>query len=99
MALVLVLDFDVYEYIYILGLVNGDIYMNFREALDAICDPLNHKKVAEAFGVSLQAVRQARMADESSSFRAPPKHWRDIVIRLAERRIMHYRQIIERLKE
>lgn len=89
---------DVYEYIYIQGVVNGRIYMNFREAVDALCDPLDHKKVAEALGVSLQAVRQARMAEESSAFRAPPKHWRDIIIRLAERRIMHYRQVIERVR-
>jgi hypothetical protein len=73
--------------------------MTFREAVDALSDPLDHKKVAEALGVSLQAVRQARMGEDSSAFRAPPKHWRDTVIRLAERRIMHYRQLIERVRQ
>ena len=73
--------------------------MNFREALDALSDPLDHKKVAEALGVSLQAVRQARMAEQSSAFRAPPKHWKEVAIRLAERRIMHYRQLIDRIRK
>jgi len=73
--------------------------MNFREAVDALCDPLDHKKVAEALGVSLQAVRQARMQEQSSAFRAPPKHWKDIAILLAERRVMHYRQLIDRLRK
>jgi hypothetical protein len=73
--------------------------MDFREAVDALCEPLDHKKVAEALGVSLQAVRQARMAEQSSAFRAAPKHWKDMVIRLAERRIMHYRQLIDRIRK
>jgi hypothetical protein len=90
---------DVYAYIYVHELVNGHIYMNFREAVDALSDPLDHKKVAEALGVSVQAVRQARMAEGSNAFRAPPKHWKDTAIRLAERRIMHYRQLIDCLRK
>jgi hypothetical protein len=73
--------------------------MDFRETVDELCAPLDHKKVADALGVSLQAVRQARMAEQSSAFRAPPKHWKDTIIRLAERRIMHYRKLIERVRE
>ena len=73
--------------------------MNFRETVDTLCDPLDHKKVAEALGVSLQAVRQARMVEKSSAFRAAPKHWKDTAIRLAERRIMYYRQLIDQLRK
>jgi hypothetical protein len=88
----------VYDYIYTLRFVNAVIYMNFREAVDSVCEPLAHSTIAEALGVSLQAVRQARMDENSKAFRAPPKHWRDIIIRLAERRIMHYRQLIEQIR-
>ena len=73
--------------------------MDFRETVDVLCDPLDHKKVADALGVSVQTVRQARLAEQSRAFRAPPKHWKDTIIRLAERRIMHYRQLIERVRE
>ena len=89
---------DVYDYIYKLGLVNGYIYMNFREAVDTLCAPISHSDVAEALGASVQTVRQARMKEDSSAFRAPPKDWTNTIIRLAERRIMHYRKLIDLLR-
>ena len=72
--------------------------MNFKQATDAICMPVSHDDVASALGVSVQTVRQARMDDEATAKRAPPKDWRRAVIRLAERRIMHYRDLIARLR-
>jgi hypothetical protein len=71
--------------------------MNFREAVDAVCDSLGHEDVAKALGASLQGVRQARLRKDSSSFRAPPKNWKAVLIRLAEARVAHYRTLIERL--
>jgi hypothetical protein len=93
------LTFNVYEYIYILGNVNGRIYMNFREAVDALCTPLGHEDVAKALGVSLQTVRQARLKEDSSAFRAPPKGWERALIRLAEDRVWHYRKLIEQIRK
>ena len=77
----------------------GAYTMNFREAVDTLCAPISHDDVAEALGVSVQTVRQARMKEDSSAFRAPPKHWKDAVIRLAERRVVHYRQLIDQLRK
>ncbi len=93
------LTFTVYNYIYMQPLVNRLIYMNFREAVDALCMPIDHKDVAEALGVSVQTVRQARMKDDSSAFRAPPKDWKSAIIRLAEKRVWHYRQLIDKVRE
>ncbi len=73
--------------------------MNFREALDALCSTVDHKDVADALGVSVQTVRQARMNADSSAFRAPPKDWEESVIRLAEKRVMHYRKLISKILE
>ena len=55
------------------GRVNADIYMKFREAVNALCSSLTHEDVAKALGVSVQTIRQARMKEDSKSYRAPPK--------------------------
>lgn len=44
----------VYEYIYISGVVNGDIYMDFRKATDCLCQGVDHEDVAKELGVSVQ---------------------------------------------
>ena len=72
--------------------------MDFKEATDAVCKGLDHGDVSEALGVSLQAVRQARLKEGGPAKRAPPKDWRYAIIRLAERRIMYYRKLIEQLR-
>ncbi len=87
---------SVNEYIY--KHVNGNIYMTFREAIDALCACLNHQDVAKALGVSVQTVRQARLKEDSDGFRARPRNWERAVIRLAEARVSHYRKLIEKLK-
>jgi hypothetical protein len=37
--------------------------MNFREALDSLCEKVGHEDVAHALGVSVQAIRQARLVE------------------------------------
>ncbi len=77
---------------------NGEMHMNFREAVDAVCSYLSHEDVAKALGVSVQTVRQARVREDSAAFRMPPKNWKGPIIRLAEARVSHYRKLIEKLK-
>jgi hypothetical protein len=48
------------------SIVNASIYMNFREAVDALCASLSHEDVAKALGVSLQTVRQARCVQSAT---------------------------------
>ena len=73
--------------------------MNFREAVDALCSSLNHEDVAEALGVSVQTIRQARMKEDSRSFREPPKNWERALIRLAESRVSYYRRLMDKLQK
>ena len=80
-------------------IVNADIYMKFREAVDSLCSALTHEDVAKALGVSVQSIRQARMNEDSKSFRAAPKNWERALIRLAENRVSYYRRLIERLRK
>jgi hypothetical protein len=72
--------------------------MKFREAVDVLCASLSHEDVAKALGVSLQSVRQARLSEESTAFRAPPKNWKNAIIRLAEARMTHYPKLVEKLQ-
>jgi hypothetical protein len=88
----------VYNVIYIGGFVNKDIYMDFKEATDELCAQIDHQAVAKALGVSTQTVRQARMSPEAGAHRSPPGDWEYAVIRLAEERVWHYRNLIERLR-
>jgi hypothetical protein len=80
-------------------LVNANIYMKFREAVDAVCSALTHEDVAKALGVSVQTIRQARMQEDSKSYRAPPSNWERALIRLAENRVAYYRRLIEKLRK
>jgi hypothetical protein len=73
--------------------------MKFREGVDALCASLSHKDVAKALGVSVQSVRQTRLRENAKGFRAPPKNWKKSIIRLAESRVLHYRQLIEKLRQ
>jgi hypothetical protein len=69
-----------------------------KDAIDAVCSPLGHEDVAKSLGVSAQTVRQARLSPTAKAVRAPPSGWESAIIRLAERRMMHYRTLIERLR-
>jgi hypothetical protein len=72
--------------------------MNFKAATDSLCEKLDHDDVAAALGVSVQAIRQARMDEGANAHRPPPKDWHSAVIRMAEDRVWHYRRLIEALR-
>jgi len=71
--------------------------MDFRKATDELCARIDHDDIAEALGVSIQTVRQARMAANVPAHRSPPDQWEKALIRLAEKRLSHYRKLIDRL--
>jgi hypothetical protein len=72
--------------------------MDFREATDGLCKKIDHDDIAKALGVSVQTVRQARLGASMKAHRGPPREWRDAVIRLAEERVWHYRNLIEEIR-
>src|SRR3954453_19547221 len=77
--------------------VNRTAYMDFKEATETLCVGVSHEELAKALGVSVASVRQARLKSHAAAHRTPPRDWRHAVIRLAEDRVWHYRQLIERL--
>jgi hypothetical protein len=72
--------------------------MNFREALDSLCEKVGHEDVAHALGVSVQAIRQARLEPKAKAHRTPPEAWERGVIQLAEKRASHYRRLVDKLR-
>jgi hypothetical protein len=79
-------------------LVKHSAYMNFKEATDGLFDRISHEELAEALGVSVASIRQARLPEAAKAYRHPPAGWQDKVIRMSERRVMHYRQLIDRVR-
>jgi hypothetical protein len=71
--------------------------MDFKQATDVLFDNLSHAELAEELGVSVAKIRQARLDRSAAAHRPPPKGWRAAVIKLAERRITHYRELIDKL--
>lgn len=80
------------------SVVNRTAYMDFREATGALCATVSHEELAKALGVSVAAIRQARLNPNARAYRSPPKDWAYAVIRLAETRIMKCRHLIEAVR-
>lgn len=60
--------------------------MDFKTATDRVAGCITHAEIAEACGVSLQSIRQARMDPSSPSYRNPPAGWEAVLARLAIKR-------------
>jgi hypothetical protein len=74
--------------------VNGTAYMDFKKATDGLFERISHEDLADALGVSVASIRQARLTPTAKAYREPPPNWHDAIVRLAERRVWHYRQLI-----
>lgn len=67
--------------------------MNFKKATDELLASVTLADLAEALGVSVQAVRQARAAEATTAHRAPPEGWEKAVRRLAVRQGARFRRL------
>jgi hypothetical protein len=61
--------------------------MDFKTATDQVAGCISHAEIAEAAGVSIQTIRQARMDPASPSYRPPPKGWQVAVAHLIRQRV------------
>ena len=60
--------------------------MDFKTATDRVSGCISHAEIAEAAGVSIQSIRQARLDPDTASYRSPPSEWQTILARLARKR-------------
>jgi hypothetical protein len=72
--------------------------MNFRKATDALLESVTLEDLASALGVSTQAVRQARAAEGTTSYRQPPPGWEGGVRSLAAQRAKRLVSLAKGLK-
>jgi hypothetical protein len=73
--------------------------MDFKEATDGLFARVDHEELAEELGVSVATIRQARLRRDAAAYRVAPADWRRAVIRLAERRVRHYEQLVHLLRD
>lgn len=60
--------------------------MNYKEATDRLFERITAADLAEALGVSQNAVARARLDPTTRDYRPPPQGWRIAVARLAQRK-------------
>jgi hypothetical protein len=68
--------------------------MNFNDATDRLFDRISHEELAEALGVSVASIRQARLRADARAYRAPPQGWEEAALRLAERQRAHFERLV-----
>ncbi|HEX6748510.1 MAG TPA: hypothetical protein VF092_14530 [Longimicrobium sp.] len=60
--------------------------MDFKTATDRVAGCISHAEIAEAAGVSVQTIRQARLDPSAPGHRPPPSHWMDVLAGLLRQR-------------
>lgn len=72
--------------------------MTYKKATDRLFARVGHGDLAKALGVSVASIRQARLSPTALAHRSPPPDWEDAVLRLAEERVSHFRELIEEIR-
>jgi len=73
--------------------------MNFKTATDRVAGCISHAEIAEAAGVSVQTIRQARLAPTAPGHRPPPVGWQAVLATLARQRSQELAEFARILKE
>lgn len=66
--------------------------MDFKTATDRVAGCISHAEIAEAAGVSVQTIRQARLDPSAPGHRPPPAGWREVLARLAREKAEELRR-------
>jgi hypothetical protein len=72
--------------------------MNFKEATDALFERISHEDLADALGISVASIRQARLSPDANAFREPPKGWEEAVLQLAKKRLARDQRIVVQME-
>jgi hypothetical protein len=73
--------------------------MDFRKATDELLAGISHQELADALGVSVPSVRQARLDESAKAYRTPREGWEDAVMHLANKQIGRLHKLSEALKK
>jgi len=72
--------------------------MNFNGATDGLFDRIGHEELADALGVSVASIRQARLSPQAKAHREPPSGWEAVVLSLARKRLVHYQRLVVQME-
>jgi hypothetical protein len=72
--------------------------VNFKKSTDTLVESVTLEDLARVLGASVQAVRQARAAESSSSHRPPPGGWEAAIAKLAREQAAKLVSLAERLE-
>lgn len=71
--------------------------MDFKTATDRVAGCISHAEIAEAAGVSVQTIRQARLDPSAPGHRPPPVGWQAVLVRLAREHSAQMSQLADEL--
>ena len=71
--------------------------MDFKTATDRVAGCISHAEIAEAAGVSVQTIRQARLDPSAPGHRPPPQGWTLVLRKLINRRITELAHVAQEL--
>jgi GMP synthase-like glutamine amidotransferase len=71
--------------------------MDFRKATNELLACISHQELADALGVSVATVRQARLDPTAMARRRPPEGWERAVRGLAARRAAALERLANKL--
>lgn len=72
--------------------------MNFKKATNALFSRIDHETLAEALGVSVALIRQARLTSSAEAHRSPPPGWESAVSRLAAAQARHFQALTRKVR-
>lgn len=70
---------------------------DFRKATDELLASISHQELADALGVSVPTVRQARLDESANAHRRPPDGWEKVVAKLARAKAAAFARLADRL--
>jgi hypothetical protein len=71
--------------------------MDFKTATDRVAGCISHAEIAEAAGVSVQTIRQARLDPSALGHRPPPEGWEGVLADLLRRRAKFFSSLAAEL--
>lgn len=73
--------------------------MDFKKATDELFSGITHQELAEALGVSVATIRQARLGKDAKAHRSPPEGWERAALRLAQSREKYFARLAAKLSD
>ncbi len=72
--------------------------MDFKKATDELLACISHQKLADALGVSVATVRQARLDAGAKAHRGAPDGWQAVIRKLALGQAKRLNRLAEQLQ-